>query len=285
MNWMRRLPPGVRNFFARKKVVPENFWVKCPISGQLVSRFELEENQFVIPDSGHHMAIEPAVRFKSFFDDGVFELVESNLPIQNPLKLRGYSDRLKKARRESEQSCAILVGFGCVRGIPIIAAAHDFRFIGGTLGVAEGEALIAASKAALMHRTPLVIFVASGGARVHEGIMSLMQMPRVTIAIQKMREAKLPYIVVFTNPSMGGVTASYGMLGDINLAEPGALVGFAGARVIKQITGEDMPPKTQSAEFVSAHGMIDMVVHRHNLREYIGRICGLLMKTKILATV
>lgn len=284
MSWMDRLPPGIRNLFVRTKNVPDDFWIKCPISGQLVTRFDVEQNLYVIPESEYHIQINPTLRFMYFFDEGSWE----KLPVtftrkQNPLRLSGYDERLRAARKTTNEQHAVLVGHGDVLGVPIVAAAHDFRFIGGSLGIAEGESLIFAADYACRHSMPLVVFTASGGARMHEGVLSLMQMPRVTIALQKLREAHLPYIVVLTNPSMGGVTASYGMLGDVHIAEPGALVGFAGARVVKEITGEDMPARNQTAEFLHERGMIDIIVHRRDLAIVISRLCRLLMKLPTIA--
>lgn len=284
MSWIDRLPPGIRNIFVRTKNVPDDFWIKCPISGQLVTRFDVEHNLYVIPESEYHMQIDPLLRFAYFFDEGSWE----KLPItisqkQNPLRLPGYDERLRTARKKTDEQQAVVIGCGDVLGVPIVAAAHDFRFIGGSLGSAEGESLIGATNYAREHHMPLVVFTASGGARMQEGALSLMQMPRVTIALQKLREAGLPYIVVLTNPSMGGVTASYGMLGDVHIAEPGALVGFAGARVVKEVTGEDMPARNQTAEFLHERGMIDIIVHRRDMAVVISRLCRLLMKLPAVA--
>ena len=201
----------------------------------------------------------------------------------DPLKFRDerrYTDRLKDARSKTSMADAVLAGAGRLEGQRIVAAAQDFDFMGGSLGTAAGEAVIAAMRAAVKRETPFILFAASGGARMQEGILSLMQMPRTTVAVQELREARLPYIVVLTHPTTGGVTASYAMLGDIHIAEPGALIGFAGPRVIEQTIREQLPNGFQRAEFLQDHGMVDMVVHRHNLRATLARICHLLTRRR-----
>ena len=201
----------------------------------------------------------------------------------DPLKFRDerrYTDRLKDARGKTSMADAVLAGAGRLEGQRIVAAAQDFDFMGGSLGTAAGEAVIAAMRAAVKRETPFILFAASGGARMQEGILSLMQMPRTTVAVQELREARLPYIVVLTHPTTGGVTASYAMLGDIHIAEPGALIGFAGPRVIEQTIREQLPNGFQRAEFLQDHGMVDMVVHRHNLRATLARICHLLTRRR-----
>jgi acetyl-CoA carboxylase carboxyl transferase subunit beta len=198
----------------------------------------------------------------------------------DPLKFRDerrYTDRLRDARAKTNMADAILAGAGTLDGLAVVAAVQDFAFLGGSLGTAAGEAVIAAMRAAVARQTPFIMFAASGGARMQEGILSLMQMPRTTVAVQELREAGLPYLVVLTNPTTGGVTASYAMLGDIHIAEPGALIGFAGPRVIEQTIREKLPEGFQRSEYLLDHGMIDMVVHRHQLRETLSRICRMLM--------
>ncbi len=283
MNWMAKVvPPGIRNFFKKKSEAPADYWVKDPLTGQLITRPELEHNQMVIPESGYHMPTTPAERFRYTFDNGVWEALPLPHVAEDPLHFRAakrYVDQLRDARKATGSTDAIALGAGEVKGVPLVAAVHDFRFIGGSLGTAAGEAIIAGINEAIKRQVPFVVFTASGGARMQESALSLMQMPRTTIAVQRLKEAKLPYIVVLTHPTMGGVTASYGMLGDVHIAEPRALIGFAGRDIIQQIAKEDMPDEMRYAEEGLKHGIVDMVVHRHRIPETISRICRLLMKT------
>ncbi len=264
--------------------MPENLWVKCPETGQMIYYKDLEANQFVVPGSNYHMRMTAGARLKSLFDNGDYEtLALPEVPV-DPLKFRDerrYTDRLKDARSKTGLADAVLAGAGRLEGQRIVAAVQDFDFLGGSLGTAAGEALIAAMRAALKRGTPFILFAASGGARMQEGILSLMQMPRTTVAVQELREARLPYVVVLTHPTTGGVTASYAMLGDIHIAEPGALIGFAGPRVIEQTIREQLPNGFQRAEYLHEHGMVDMVVHRHELRGTLTRICQLLTHRRL----
>jgi acetyl-CoA carboxylase carboxyl transferase subunit beta len=270
--------PKIRNFLAKREV-PQNLWIKCPETGEMVFHRDLEANQFVVPGSGYHMRMTASQRFAHFFDDGQWETIPlPEVPV-DPLKFRDerrYADRLRDARAKTGLSDAVLAGAGSVERVPVVAAAQDFEFMGGSLGMAAGEAIVTAIAATCERRRPFVMFAAAGGARMQEGILSLMQMPRTTAALQTLREEKLPYIVVLTNPTTGGVTASYAMLGDVHLAEPGALIGFAGPRVIEQTIREKLPDGFQRAEYLRDHGMVDLVVHRHELRAVIARICRLL---------
>ena len=241
---------------------------------------DLEANQFVVPGSNYHMRMTSEQRMKHLFDSGEYKAVPVRSVTQDPLKFRDgrkYTDRLKDARAETKMDDAVLVAEGVLDGLQAVAAAQDFRFMAGSLGMAAGEALIAGMLRAVELKAPFILFAASGGARMQEGILSLMQMPRTTIAVQKLKDARLPYIVVLTDPTTGGVTASYAMLGDIHIAEPGALICFAGPRVIQQTIREQLPDGFQRAEYLLAHGMVDMVVHRHHLRETLSRVCRLLM--------
>jgi acetyl-CoA carboxylase carboxyl transferase subunit beta len=279
VNWINSVVrPKIRNFL-RKKEMPENLWVKCPETGQMIYYKDLEANQFVVPGSNYHMRVSAPARLKALFDNGEYETLPlPEVPI-DPLKFRDerrYTDRLKDARGKTGLADALLAGSGHLEGQRIVAAVQDFDFLGGSLGTAAGEGVIAAMRAAVKRETPFILFAASGGARMQEGILSLMQMPRTTVAVQELREAKLPYIVVLTHPTTGGVTASYAMLGDIQIAEPGALIGFAGPRVIEQTIREQLPNGFQRAEYLHAHGMVDMVVHRHELRGTLARVCNLL---------
>jgi acetyl-CoA carboxylase carboxyl transferase subunit beta len=280
MNWISNVVrPKIRSFLRRE--TPENLWIKCPDTGQLVFYKDVEANQFVIPSSNYHMRISAGVRLKSLFDGGEFEdIAMPEVPV-DPLKFRDerrYADRLKDARTKTGLADAMKVGLGKLDDLPVTAAVQDFDFMGGSLGMAAGEAVVTGAETAVKRGTPFILFAASGGARMQEGILSLMQLPRTTVAVQMLREAKKPYIVVLTNPTTGGVTASYAMLGDVHIAEPGALIGFAGPRVIEQTIREKLPEGFQRAEYLEAHGMVDMVVHRHKLRETLSRLCHLLMK-------
>jgi acetyl-CoA carboxylase carboxyl transferase subunit beta len=281
MTWISNVvPPKIRSLLRRD--TPENLWIKCPESGQLVFHKDLEANLMVVPASGHHMAIDPRARLASLFDDGQFEELSIAETLTDPLKFRDvkrYADRLKEHRAKTGSADAVVLAFGRIEGLATMAAVHDFAFQGGTLGIAAGETIVAGMSEAVARRTPFVIFTASGGARMQEGVFALMQMPRTTVAVQRLRAAKLPYIVVLTNPTTGGVTASYAMLGDVQIAEPGAVIGFAGARVIEQTVRERLPEGFQRAEFVQAHGMVDMVVPRPQMRATLARLLKLLTKT------
>jgi len=286
VNWINNVVrPKIRNLLTTKRELPDNLWVKCPDSGQMVFYKDLEANQFVIPGSNYHMRIDARQRLRLLFDDGEYDVVPVRDVSQDPLKFRDgkrYSDRLKGAKSETELEDAVLVGEGQLEGQDVVAAAQDFRFMAGSLGMAAGEAVITGMLRAVERHTPFILFAASGGARMQEGILSLMQMPRTTIAVQRLREERLPYLVVLTDPTTGGVTASYAMLGDIHIAEPGALIGFAGPRVIEQTIREKLPEGFQRAEYLKEHGMVDMVVHRHELRPTLARLCRLLTKGPVL---
>jgi acetyl-CoA carboxylase carboxyl transferase subunit beta len=281
VNWINNVVrPKIRSFLTTKREVPENLWVKCPETGQMVFYKDLEANQFVVPGSNYHMKMGSRARLATLFDGGSFEQVPVLTVAQDPLRFRDgrrYTDRLKDARAKTGLEDAILIGEGTVDGRTVVAAAQDFEFMAGSLGMAAGEAVISGMLRAVALKAPFILFAASGGARMQEGILSLMQMPRTTIAVQRLREAKLPYIVVLTDPTTGGVTASYAMLGDVHIAEPGALICFAGPRVIQQTIREQLPEGFQRAEYLLSHGMIDMVVHRHKMRETLSRLCSLLM--------
>jgi acetyl-CoA carboxylase carboxyl transferase subunit beta len=281
VNWINSVVrPKIRGIW-RKREMPENLWVKCPETGQMVYYKDLEANQFVMPGSNFHMRMSATQRLSALFDNGEYKVVAvPEVPV-DPLKFRDerrYTDRLRDARSETEMNDAVLVGEGTLDGLLIVAAVQDFRFMGGSLGMAAGEAVVAGMLRAVDLKSPFVMFAASGGARMQEGVLSLMQMPRTTVAVQRLREARLPYIVVLTHPTTGGVTASYAMLGDVHIAEPGALIGFAGPRVIEQTIREQLPEGFQRSEYLMEHGMVDIVVHRHQLRDTISRICHLLMR-------
>jgi len=287
MNWISNVVrPKIRSFLNRRET-PENLWIKCPETGQLVFYKDVEANQFVIPGSNYHMRIGAASRLKLLFDDGEFEDVAVPEVAIDPLKFRDerrYTDRLKDARTKTNLMDAVKVAYGTLDGLPVTAAVQDFDFMGGSLGMAAGEAVIRGMETAAERGTPFIMFAASGGARMQEGILSLMQLPRTTVAVEILREAGKPYIVVLTNPTTGGVTASYAMLGDVHIAEPGALIGFAGPRVIEQTIREKLPTGFQRAEYLKAHGMVDMVVHRHQLRPVLSSLCRTLMKAPAIKT-
>jgi len=279
VSWINNVVrPKIRNLLAKREVTP-NLWIKCPETGEMVFHRDLEANQFVIPGSGYHMRMTARQRFGHFFDGNAWEAIDLPEVPLDPLKFRDerrYTDRLRDARIKTGLEDAVLVGAGRVDGVPVVSAVQDFDFMGGSLGMAAGEAIITGLNTARERRLPFVVFAASGGARMQEGVLSLMQLPRTTVAVEALKAEKLPYIVVLTNPTTGGVTASYAMLGDVHIAEPGALIGFAGPRVIEQTIREKLPEKFQRAEFLYDHGMVDLVVHRHKLRETIARLCRLL---------
>ena len=281
MNWITNyVRPKINSMLGRRDM-PENLWIKDPETGEMVFHKDLENNQFVIPSSGHHLKISAKERLKFFFDEGKYETIDAPKVAVDPLKFRDekrYTDRLRDAKSKTGMDDAVLVGVGSIEGLPIVAAVQDFAFMGGSLGMAAGEIIIKAFETALARKRPLVLFAASGGARMQEGILSLMQLPRTTVGVDRLKEAGLPYIVVLTTPTTGGVTASYAMLGDVHIAEPGALIGFAGPRVIEQTIREKLPEGFQRAEYLMEHGMVDMVVSRLELRETIARLLKILLK-------
>ncbi len=281
MNWISNVVrPKIRNFLNRRES-PENLWIKCPETGQLVFYKDVEANQFVIPGSNYHMRMSATARLKSIFDNETWLDIRVPEVAADPLKFRDqrrYADRLKDARTKTGMNDAIKLGFGKLDDLPVVIGVQDFDFMGGSLGMAAGEAVIKGLETAAEKGTPFIMFAASGGARMQEGILSLMQLPRTTVAVERLREMRKPYIVVLTNPTTGGVTASYAMLGDVHIAEPAALIGFAGPRVIEQTIREKLPSGFQRAEYLKDHGMVDMVVHRHELRTVLASICRMLTK-------
>jgi len=264
-----------------RREMPENLWIKDPETGEMVFHKDLEENQFVIPSSGHHMKISAKERLRFFFDDGKYEVLENPKVALDPLKFRDekrYTDRLKEAKAKTGLEDALLAATGAIDGLPVVAIVQDFAFIGGSLGIAVGEAIVNALDVARQRKMPAVLFAAPGGARMQESILSLMQLPRTTVAVDRLKEAGLPYVVVLTNPTTGGVTASYAMLGDVHIAEPGALIGFAGPRVIEQTIREKLPDGFQRAEYLMQHGMVDMVVSRLEMKKTVAGLLKLLLK-------
>lgn len=281
MNWISNyVRPKINSLFSRRDV-PDNLWTKCPECGTMLFHRELTENLNVCSSCDHHMALSPRERFQHLFDGGVFTEVKVPEPVLDPLHFRDqkrYPDRVKAAQKASGEKDAMLVAEGEVLRTPLIAVAQDFSFMAGSMGMYVGNALIAGAERAVKLKRPLVLFTASGGARMQEGILSLMQMPRTTVAVQMLKEAGLPYIVVLTHPTTGGVTASYAMLGDVQIAEPNALICFAGPRVIEQTIREKLPEGFQRAEYLLDHGMLDRVTHRKALKDEIVTILRLLMR-------
>ena len=291
MSWLTDyVRPKVRSLLGRQDV-PDDLWVQCDSCKQMVFSKELEKNLRVCPHCGHHMQVSATFRLGFVFDEGRFTRVDLPRVPADPLGFRDekrYADRLKEARAKTGMDDALLVGVGTIGGVEAVAAAMEFRFMGGSMGAAVGEGIVTAARRAIDLKAPLILFTASGGARMQEGMISLMQMPRSTIAVQMLREVGLPYIVVLTNPTTGGVTASFAMLGDIQIAEPGALIGFAGARVIEQTVREKLPEGFQKAEYLLDHGIVDMVVQRGELAATLGRVIRLLLRapaaTRLLAS-
>jgi acetyl-CoA carboxylase carboxyl transferase subunit beta len=281
MNWITNyVRPKIDSLFS-KRDVPENLWTKCPECGTMLFHRELSAALNVCSNCDHHMAISPRDRFNALFDLGIFTEVKVPEPVHDPLHFRDqkkYPDRLKAAQKAAGEKDAMLVAEGEVGRTPIVAAGQDFSFMAGSMGMYVGNAIIAGVERAIKLKRPFVLFSASGGARMQEGLLSLMQMPRTTVALQMLREAGLPYIVVMTHPTTGGVTASYAMLGDVQIAEPNALIGFAGARVIEQTIREKLPEGFQRAEYLLDHGMLDRVTHREDMRDELITIMRMLMR-------
>jgi len=281
MNWITNyVRPRINSIFSRREV-PENLWHKCDECGTMLFHRELSDNQNVCTNCDHHMHITPRARFTALFDGGIFTEVAVPEPIADPLKFRDqkkYPDRMKAAQKKTDEKEAMLVAAGEIGRTPIVAAAQDFSFMGGSMGMYVGNAIIAAAEEAVKLGRPLVLFSAAGGARMQEGILSLMQMPRTTVAVQMLKEAGLPYIVVLTHPTTGGVTASYAMLGDVHISEPNALICFAGPRVIEQTIREKLPEGFQRAEYLLDHGMLDRVISRTEMREELIKIIRMMMK-------
>ncbi len=282
MNWLSNItPPGIKKMFRKRDDNSDALWAKCKSCDEMIFTKDLEASQQVCPSCGHHMTLSPTTRLNTIFDGGQWERIELPDVVTDPLKFKDvkrYTDRLKDYRRKTGEKDALVIGFGQIEGVPSVVAVQNFAFMGGSMGMMLGEGIIKAAEQAIANNAPLIVFNASGGARMQEGILSLMQMPRTTIAVQMVKEAGLPYIVVLTHPTTGGVTASYAMLGDVHIAEPNALIGFAGARVIEQTIREKLPEGFQRAEYLADKGMVDVVVHRHHLRETLAKILRVLTR-------
>lgn len=280
MNWLTTfVRPKIRSLVGSKEI-PENLWRKCPACDHMIFHKELEKSLRVCSHCGYHMRLPVRKRLELLFDGGTWTPIELPPIPPDPLKfkdLKRYNDRMKEAQAKTGEKEAIIVAHGWLMGMPVVIAAFDFDFMGGSMGMAVGEGLVAAAELAVLQRAPLIAIPASGGARMQEGILSLMQMARTTVAVQRVKEAGLPYVVLLTDPTTGGVTASFAMLGDIALAEPGAVIGFAGARVIENTIRETLPPGFQRSEYLRDHGMVDLVVARSDLKATLGRILSILL--------
>ncbi|MBS7810455.1 acetyl-CoA carboxylase, carboxyltransferase subunit beta [Roseococcus pinisoli] len=278
MNWISEWAlPKIKTLFGSREV-PENLWHKCPECEQMIFQTDLDKNLRVCPHCGHHMRLSARQRLDATFDEG-WQKIELPKAPADPLRFRDqrrYSERLRDAQAKSGMDDAVVVGHGTVEGQRAVVATFEFAFMAGSMGAGVGEALVTAARLAVLQDAPLIVFASSGGARMQEGAVSLMQMPRTVIATQMVKDAGLPFIVVLCDPTTGGVTASFAMLGDIQIAEPGALIGFAGARVIEQTVREVLPEGFQRAEYLLEHGILDMVVKRGEMKETLGRLIRLL---------
>ena len=284
MNWLTNYVRPKINKLVEQKDIPDNLWMGCSSCGKMIFHKELAESLWVCPSCGHHFKLATPERLKMLFDDGVYSLLDLPEVSVDPLNfsdLKKYADRIKDARKKTQQSDAIIVAKGFIEKKPVVIGVFDFDFMGGSMGRAVGEAIIKASETAIEENAALILIPSSGGARMQESMLSLMQMPRTTLAVKLLKEKKLPYIVVFANPTTGGVTASFAMLGDIHFAEPGALIGFAGARVIEQTIRETLPEGFQRSEYLQQHGMVDAVIDRRHLKQELAKVLNLLMTTTL----
>ncbi|MBT3305247.1 MAG: acetyl-CoA carboxylase carboxyltransferase subunit beta [Alphaproteobacteria bacterium] len=288
MNWLKNfVRPKLQKLVGGGKDIPENLWNKCPECSQMIFHRDMEKNLHVCQHCGHHMRLSAKRRLDMLFDEGAYKTVEIGDTLDDPLKFRDrrkYTERLKESRDKNGEDDALMVAHGSMGGLNVVVAALDFGFMGGSMGIAVGEGLLTAARLAVVQEAPLVVVPSSGGARMQEGILSLMQMARSTIAVQEVRDAGLPYVVVLSDPTTGGVSASFAMLGDIAIAEPGAIIGFAGARVIEQTIRETLPEGFQRSEYLYEHGMVDMVVHRSELRDTLVQVLSLLRNPSPPAT-
>ena len=284
MNWFKKIvPPGLKKIFSKRSSAKE-LWLKCNSCEAMLFHKDAKENLYVCNECDNHMRISAKERFNQLLDQGSIKYMEDPVVPIDPLKFRDekkYIDRLKDSKKKTKIADSVVIGYGSINKINVTLAVHDFQFMGGSLGMAAGESIIKAIKHSLDNHCPFILCASSGGARMQEGILSLMQMPRTTIMIQALREKRIPYIVILTNPTTGGVTASYAMLGDIHIAEPNALIGFAGPRVIENTIKENLPDGFQKSEYLLDHGMIDMVSHRKDLKNNITSILDILMNSDI----
>ena len=284
MNWLKDvLRPKIKTIFSKIKDVPENMWLPCPKCGTLMYRKDLHNHLNVCTKCDFHMFLGIKDRFESLFDGAKYTEIELNPVKEDPINfkdLKKYKDRLSQYRNATKAQDAVEVAYGKVGGVDTVICAFNFEFMGGSMGTFVGEAILKAAETAVKKKSALVVIPASGGARMQEGMLSLMQMARTTMAINKVRDAGLPYIVVFANPTMGGVSASFAMLGDIHIAEKGALIGFAGKRVIEQTIKQKLPPEFQTAECLKEQGMVDIVVHRKDLKDTLVNVLKILTHNK-----
>jgi acetyl-CoA carboxylase carboxyl transferase subunit beta len=284
MNWLTNfVRPKIRALVAAKKEIPDNLWEKCPGCSAMLFKRELDENLNVCRACGYHLKLDPVRRLQSLFDEGWYEEIDVPKVLLDPLKFRDqkrYADRLKDALRKTRRRDAIIAAEGTMGGQKAVIAVFDFGFMGGSMGMGVGEAIVTAARRAVATKAAFIVLPASGGARMQEGALSLMQMPRTIIAADEVKAAGLPYIVVLTDPTTGGVTASFAMVGDIHIAERGAQIGFAGARVIENTIRETLPPGFQRSEYLLEHGMVDIVIERKDLRDTLIRILRLLRQEK-----
>ena len=283
MNWFKKIvPPGLKKIFSKRSSTKE-LWLKCNNCEAMLFHKDAKENLYVCSECDNHMRISAKERFNQLLDQGSIKYIEDPIVPIDPLKFRDekkYIDRLKESKKKTKITDSVVIGYGSINKINVTLAVHDFQFMGGSLGMAAGESIIKAIKHSLDNHCPFILCASSGGARMQEGILSIMQMPRTTIMIQALREKRIPYIVLLTNPTTGGVTASYAMLGDIHIAEPNALIGFAGPRVIENTIKENLPDGFQKSEYLLDHGMIDMVSHRKDLKNNITSILEILMNSE-----
>ncbi len=279
MNWFKNIvPPGLKRIFS-KKSSSKDLWLKCDNCESMIFHKDAQDSLFVCSECDFHMIIPAKERFRQLLDEGTIKYINNPEVVIDPLRFRDqrkYSDRLKESKSNSKIYDSVVIGHGNINKIEVTLAVHDFQFMGGSLGMAAGESIIKAINHALENNNPFILCSSSGGARMQEGILSLMQMPRTTVMLQSLREKKIPYIVILANPTTGGVTASYAMLGDIHIAEPNALIGFAGPRVIEETIKENLPEDFQRSEYLLDHGMIDIVLHRKDLKKNISNILEIL---------
>lgn len=281
MSWLANLVRPKLQALTGKRDVPDNLWHKCPSCSQMIFHRDLAENMQVCPHCSYHFRFTPEQRFQLLFDAQRYQRHELPKVIADPLKFRDrkrYADRIKEARDETKVDDALQVASGSIFGVPALVAVMDFSFMAGSMGMAVGQGIVKACEIAVQHHWPLIMVTSSGGARMQEGILSLMQMPRTTIGVQMLRQANLPYVVVLADPTTGGVSASFAMLGDITFAEPGATIGFAGARVIKETIRQELPAGFQKAEYLLDHGMVDRVLHRKDMKKELAQTLSMLMQ-------
>jgi acetyl-CoA carboxylase carboxyl transferase subunit beta len=281
MSWLSNVRTKIASI--TKRETPDNLWHKCKKCEAMIFLKEYEDNMHICPKCEHHGRIGPAIRFAQILDENSWTVLPMAKVQEDPLKFKDqkkYTDRLKVARTKTEEQDALITVAGAIEGQACVVGVQDFAFMGGSMGLAVGQAFVDGALRALKDQCPYIIFTAAGGARMQEGILSLMQMPKTTVVISMLREAGLPFIVVLTDPTTGGVTASYAMLGDVHISEPGAMIGFAGQRVIENTIREKLPEGFQTAEYLKDHGMVDMVVHRKELRAELSRVIGYLMAWK-----